>query len=262
MKKIEEKTDTTSVVSSRNTSANTKTYLARTSLKLPFDMGLRTSAKIENTGRRSSSVYDSTKVYTFPDITLNWNKLEDKIPYLKSIFTNMNLNSSFTKNSNKNWQNNEKKSDKIEKKYSPSLNTKIIKKVDFSFSYTFSNQENKDYSGKIVSTSFVDTKGITTTLRYTFSPKSLPFFKNSKLKSNINLTTEYKTNDSKTRRQVGDETIALIQDNQSNSVSFNADYGFSQKFRGGARMLFSNTKDITKKVHKVNEVSVWCELKF
>ena len=137
-----------------------------------------------------------------------------------------------------------------------------MKKVDVSFSLNNSRQTNYDISGEVKSLSLVDTKGKSLTLRYSLSPRSLPFFKNSKMRSNINLTADYKTNKSTTQRQVGNERIAKIQDTRTNSVSLNIDYGFSQKFRGGARMLFSNSEDITKKVHKVSEISVWCEIKF
>ena len=41
-----------------------------------------------------------------------------------------------------------------------------------------------------------------------------------------------------------------------------ADYQFSQKFRGGMRMEFRNTTDMTNKVRKVREVSIWGELQF
>jgi len=259
--------DTSSVVSSRNTSANTKSYSARTRINLPFDIGVRTTAKFDESGKITSSVSERSESFTFPDITLNWNKLEEKMKFLKRYFSNMNLNSNFLISKGKNYQNDstKPKTDRTEIKYSPliSISTKVMKKLDASFSFNNSNQVNKDLSGDITSLSLVDTKSTLTKIRYQLnSSEGLPLFKSLKLKSDINLTLEYSTNASTTEREVGEEKGALIKDDSSRSVSFNASYNFSQKFRGGAKMRISSKEDITKKVHKIREISIWCEISF
>ena len=179
----------------------------------------------------------------------------------------MNLNSNFSMSRNRNFQNDsvKPKSNRMEKKYSPLIrvSAKIKDKFDVSFALNNSNQINEDLSGEIKSLSLVDTKSTLTKIRYQLnSSQGLPLFRSIKLKSDIDLTLEYSTNESTTERKVGKEKGALIKDNSSNSISFNANYSFSQKFRGGARMLISSSKDITKKVHNIREISVWCEISF
>ena len=259
--------DTSSVVSSRNTSANTESYSARTRVNLPFDIGLRTAARFDKSKKITSSVRDRSEVSTFPDVSLNWNKLEEKAQFLKRYISNMNLNSNFSMSRNRNFQNDSVKpnSNRMEKKYSPliQVSAKIKDKFDVSFALNNSNQINEDLSGEIKSLSLVDTKSTLTKIRYQLnSSQGLPLFRSIKLKSDIDLTLEYSTNESTTERKVGKEKGALIKDNSSNSISFNANYSFSQKFRGGARMLISSSKDITKKVHNIREISVWCEISF
>jgi hypothetical protein len=136
-------------------------------------------------------------------------------------------------------------------------------KFNASFSFNNSNQENRDLSGDIISLSLTNTHGTLTKIDYKIKPSGgLPFLRGVKLKSDIDLILEIKTNVTTTERKVGEEEAAVIKDDTSNSVSLNANYSFSQKFRGGAKMLFSSSKDITNKIHKVREVSIWCELRF
>ena len=258
--------DTSSVMSSRNTSAITQTYNARTSIQFPLNIQVRTTGKIERARRISSSVNEREEGATYPEISLSWPNFDKQVPFVKNYFSNMNITSTYAVTKSKNWQNDnpEPKTDRTEKRYSPlfSISAKVIKRVDLSFSLNNTRQTTYDVSGEVRSMSLVDTGGTTTTLRYSLTPQKLPFFRSSKVRSAIDLSGEFKTNLSTTQRQVGNERIAKIQETQSNSISFGAEYRFSQKFRGGSTMMFSSTKDITKKVHKVNEVTIWCELKF
>ena len=56
--------------------------------------------------------------------------------------------------------------------------------------------------------------------------------------------------------------MALISSNDSWAISPSADYTFSRKFRGGMQMNFRNSVDMTKKVRKIREVSIWGEMMF
>ena len=107
----------------------------------------------------------------------------------------------------------------------------------------------------------IDKSNTSFNINYELNPEKLPIFR-FKTKGTINLHGEYKHDDTSTKRRVGTEKLTLIGDNTSDSYSLNADYQFSDKFRGGSKMQFSNSKDITKRVHKINEVSIWCELSF
>ena len=259
--------DTSSVVSSRNTSEDSKSFTARTRLNFPLDIRLSTTLKFDETQRVTSSVSEKNESSTFPDVTLNWNKVEDKFSSIKRFFTNVNINSNFSIIKNRSYQNNSirPKSDRTERKNSPliGISTRIINRFNASFSFNNSNQENKDLSGDIISLSLTDTRGTLTKIDYKItSSGGLPLLRGIKLKSDIDLILEFKTTVSTTERKVGKEKGALIKEDSSNSISLNANYSFSQKFRGGSRILFSSSKDITKKVHKVREVSIWCEMRF
>ena len=257
--------DTSTVVSSRNSSRLVNTYSARTSVKLPLDIALRYTGKLDMEQRKTSSVDDDNERKTPLDLTLNWTNFENKIPFLKRFFTSMNLTSKFARSYDKTKHNGTLSANKKQSNYSPliSINTRIWKKFDTTFTLTNTLQENIDYSGDVESTTEIDTKTTKTKIRYRLdTSKGFPLFRKLKLRSDINLSLSYDTSKRTTFRMVGREQGATIADDVSNTISFDGNYNFSQKFRGGASFEFSSSKDITAKVHKIREISIWCELKF
>jgi len=198
---------------------------------------------------------------------MNWSKFEDKVPYVKKYLTNLNLNSNIKYSTGKNWQDEMvmPQSETSTLGFAPlfSINTKVLKKYDFSFSFRKSLGENISRSGDIVSTSFLNSSGTTTKIGYKIdSSNGLPLLKKLKLKSDIDIDLEYETKLSTTEREVGDEERAVIKEDTSSSISLRLSYQFSQKLRGGGNMLFSSSENITKKVHKIREIGIWCELRF
>ncbi|MFC1541080.1 cell surface protein SprA [Candidatus Latescibacterota bacterium] len=259
--------DSSSVVSSRNTSENRKSFGTRTRMMFPLDIGLSATSKYDVTDRETSSVSERSENSTIPDLTLNWSKVEDKFPVAKKYFTNINLNSNFAVIKNTSYQNNSARptSEKSETKYSPliSVSSRVMDMFNTSFSFNNSSMESKDLSGEIASTSLTNSSGTATKLEYTInSSNNIPLLRSLRLKSNIDLIMEFTTRASTTERKIGKEKSALIKDDTSSALSMSLQYYFSDKFRGGAKMAFSSAKDITKKTHKIREVSIWCEMSF
>ncbi|MFC1551800.1 cell surface protein SprA [Candidatus Latescibacterota bacterium] len=263
--------DSSSVVSSRNTSEEKKSFGTRTRFMFPLDIGLSANTKFDATDRETSSVSERSENSTVPDLSLSWSKVEDKfensVPFIKKYFTNININSSFAVQNNTSFQNNSARptSEKGEVKFAPliSLSSRIMNMFNASFSLNNSDAESKDLSGEITSTSLTNTLGTQTKIQYKIdSSNNIPFLSRLKLKSDIDLNLEYSTTASTTERQVGNEEGALIKDDTKSTIALRAEYFFSQKFRGGAKMSFSSAKNITKKVHKIREVSIWCEMSF
>jgi hypothetical protein len=259
--------DSASVVSSRNTSSQRKSYNASTRITLPLDIGIRTSAKFNRDERLTSSVSEKNEDATVPDITVSMTRVEEKIVVLKRFVSNMSLNSTFSVTSGKSYQNNSIRptSDRMEAKFSPlfSMNAKVLKKYDLAFALNTSNEDNKSLSGDVVSASVTDELSTVTTVKYRITAsEGIPFLKELKLKSDIDLTGEYRTSASQTERAVGRERAALIRDDTEGSFSLIGNYTFSQKLRGGMEMQFKSAENITKKIHKIREVKIWCELRF
>ncbi len=263
--------DSGSVVSSRNSSQNSQSFQSRTRFLLPLEIGLSATTKFDATDRETSSVKERSENSTIPDLALSWNRVEDKFgerfPFVTKYFSNINLNSSFAIVNMTSFQNNSARptSDKGELKFAPlvSISSRVMDKFNASFSVNSSNAESKDLSGDIISTSLTSTTGTSTKIQYSIDQSTnIPLLSRLRLKSDIDLNLEYTTNASATERKVGNEKRALIKDNTRNAFSLRAEYFFSQKFRGGAKMSFSSAKDITKKIHKIREVSIWCEMSF
>ncbi len=259
--------DTVNVVSSQNTYAISDELVFRTRLSFPGDISASTSATFSSGKSETSSVNSKNERNVLPSITLNWSRFEDKVPYIKKYVTNLNLNSNINYTTTKNWQDEmaQPQSETSTLAFSPlfSINTKVLKKYDFSFSLKTSLGENVSRSGETLSKSYNNSSGTVTKIGYQIDASSgFPLFKKLKLKSDIDIDLQYETSVSTTERQVDEEDRALIKDDTSNSLTLNLSYQFSQKLRGGGSMEFSSSENITKKVHKVREISIWCELRF
>lgn len=72
----------------------------------------------------------------------------------------------------------------------------------------------------------------------------------------------FSTQNSVTKKGIENKADTVVGDDNSWSLSPSADYKFSQKFRGGLSMDFKNSKDITNKIRKIREVSIWGEMTF
>ena len=180
------------------------------------------------------------------------------------------VNSGFSVNSQKIWQDNEPepKTDKTTRKFSPliSINSVILKQIQTNFSLSVTSEEAYDVSGSTRSFSVEDKVNTSTQIKYRLkSSRGIPLLKSLKLSSDINFTIDFSTTGNEKRRRIGDdeeEEPTLINSTDSWSVSPKIDYQFSRKFTGGASMNFSNSKDMTNKVRKVREVSIWGKLTF
>ncbi|MFC1489774.1 cell surface protein SprA [Candidatus Latescibacterota bacterium] len=263
--------DTSSVVSSRNNSENKKSFGSRTRLNFPMDIGLSTTTKYEVTDIETSSLNERSENSTLPNLTLSWNtvekKLENRFPVVKKYFTNINIESGYSAINSTRFQNNRARptNETSEAKFSPliSLSSRVLDMFNASFTLNNSSVESNDISGEINSISLTNSSGTNTKIEYTInSANNIPFLKNLKLKSDIDLIMEFITKATSTERKIGGEKSSLIKDDSSSSFLLRADYYFSSKFRGGATMSFSSSKNITKKVHKIREISIWCQLEF
>ncbi len=260
-----EEPDSVTVISRKNAKSLSTSYSARTKIDLPLDIGISASGKYDKTDMNSPSANSASINSTPLDMKMNWGKLEEKIPYAKRVFSNLALNSSYSRSFTETEQDGSITSDKDDNKFSPliSISGKVFNRVQASFSLDTGNQLNSDYSGKTTSYSENITKNTNYSLRYSISSsKGILFFKNLKLNSDINISLTIGTQSSETKRGIGDEPMALISSNDAWSLSPNADYKFSSKFRGGMQMTFRNSVDMTKKERKVREVSIWGEMMF
>ncbi|MBN1290810.1 MAG: cell surface protein SprA [Candidatus Latescibacteria bacterium] len=258
--------DSITVVSRQNTSSGGYTYGARTEFKLPIDMGVSAKMSYSDNERISSSAQTEDESITYPEITYNWSKVETHIPFVSRYLTNISLNSGYSISNQKSWQDNDPtpKSDKTTKKLSPliSVNTLILKQIQTNFSLTVSSEETYTVTAT-ESFTIEDRVNTSTQIRYRLkSSRGLLFLKSVKLNSDINITLDISTSGNKTRRRIGDEELTLTNKSDSWAVSPKVDYKFSNSFSGGATMDFRNSKDLTNKVHKVREVSIWGKLTF
>jgi len=262
--------DSITVVSRQNTSADGFTYSARTEFKLPMNMGVSTKMNFSNREQVNSSAQTEDESITYPDVTLNWSKVETYVPYIDRYLSNVTVNSGFSINSQKIWQDNEPepKTDKITRKFSPliSINSLILKQIQTNFSLSLTSEEAYDVSGSTRSFSVEDRVNTSTQIKYRLkSSRGIPLLKSLKLSSDINFTVDFSTTGNEKRRRIGDdaeEEPTLINSTDSWSVSPKIDYQFSRKFTGGASMSFSNSKDMTNKVRKMREVTIWGKLTF
>lgn len=257
--------DSITTISRQNSLAETKTYTAKSKVDLPLDIGVSVSGKYSENGTDSPSASSLTENTTPLDMSLTWMGLEKKIPYIEKYVTSLSLNSGYSMNNLKTFQNNELRSDKSESKFSPlfSINSQLFKKLNFTYSYSSSLNGTDDFSGGSISHSETSDINTSATLKYTISSASgLPIFKNIKLKSNIDLSMTYSTTANETLRGVDTEPMSLVASNDSWSWSPKAEYNFSTKFRGGMSMNFRNSTDMTKKVRKMREVTIWGEMMF
>ena len=256
--------DSMTAVSRQNAISETGGYSARTKLNLPFDMGLSFAGKYDKTGRNSASSNTSTKDMTLPDLSFDWSRLENKLPYINRYCSNMSLRSAYSLSNRKDWQNNILTSEKTSKKFSPlaSITFNIFKEVQASFSLSASTDEIYDIPTK--SLTLTDTKSTSSSLRYRISSTKTPGFLNwFKLKSDINLSLNFSTQKTDKKTRIGEEKdLSPTFSTSSWTITPKVEYRFSQKFQGGMDMEFKNSKDMTNKVYKVRQVSIWGELRF
>jgi len=257
--------DSMTVVSRSNSQTQSRTYSGRTKFNLPLDIGISLSTRYDLTRTFSPSANTSTENRAPLELKFNWSRLEDKIPYIKEYLSGLSVNSSYSVSRVRGWQNDKLTTDKAAVKMSPlfSISAKLLKKIQVSFTMSRSVQGTDDFSGNTFSFSEKVDNSTSTSLRYSLSSsKGFPLFRGLKLNSDINLGLTLSTQSSRMRRGVGDEPMALISSNDSWAISPSADYTFSRKFRGGMQMNFRNSVDMTKKVRKIREVSIWGEMMF
>jgi len=257
--------DSMTVVSRQNSIARNTTLSASTKINLPLEIGISTTSRFDTQSQDSPSSNTQNESATPFDIKFNWSRIEDKVPYIKKYVTNVSLSSGYKMTNAKTYQNEQLRSIKRSLALSPliSINANIFKKIQVSFNLSQTTDLSNDYSGSTKSTSEATSTNTSTSLRYSISPSSgLPFLKKIKLNSNINLSLTFSTRGSESLRGVGDEKMAKISTNDSWSISPKIDYNFSSKFRGGMSMEVQNSVDMTRKVRKIREVSIWGELMF
>lgn len=248
-----------------NSTGNTKTYSLRTKINLPWDLGLSSSGQYRTTEKNSVSADSRSEDTTFPDLNLNWTGVENKIPFADILFNNLTLTTGYQITKGKSWQNKSPRptSDKVSHGNAPliSLSGAMLGGVQTSFSVTSRVEDSNTLSGAIIRLNRKETQDMNLSLRYRINPSSsLPLFGN--LNSAIDLALTMSTQHSKTSQRIGKEKLSVIGNDSSWSVAPQANYSFSQKFRGGAEMRFENKKDMRNKVHKVREVTIWGELQF
>ncbi len=252
-------------VETRKNSLSTDTdYSAKTSLKLPLDMGLSATSNLSINEKISPAASVLTRDQTPVDMKFRWDRLETKIPYADKFMQSLNLNSSYNSKNTESEQNGILTSDKETINFSPlfQVSTKI-KTIQISFSTKKIINSQNDYSSQTTSHSKKVDNGTSTSIRYNLNSKNgLPFLKGLKLNSTINLNLTFSTNNSQSKRGVGDEAMALVQSTDSWSLAPSAEYKFSQKFRGGMQVKVENRKDMTENVTKMREVSIWGEMVF
>ena len=257
--------DTTTVVTRQNAETANETYSARTKFSFPLDIGVSATSKLDRKNSISSSANTSSESATPVQLSLNWTRLETRLPFIEKVVSNLSVNSSYSMSNSTDYRNDVKASEKRVFALSPlfSLSGKMLNQVNTSFSINNTVNEGDDYSGNNTSHSQATTSGTSLSLQYNISAsRGILFLKNLLLKSDIALSMSFSTQHSESKRGIGDDPISLINSTDSWSLSPNVEYKFSQKFRGGANMRFNNSVNMTKKVHKVREVSMWCELVF
>jgi hypothetical protein len=259
--------DSITVVSRGNTESTDDQLSAQTKVTLPLDIGFSTTAKHSAREQLSSSANTRSENTTFPEVKLDWANIERFIPMVDKYLSNLRLNSSYVVTAEKNWRDDNPNpvNDKNKQSFSPlvSVSARLFNQMQTTVSYNTSNDENFDLSGTTRSRTLVDANGTNVQIQYNLGSSGLfSFLQKLKVKSDINLTLAYRMDSTETSRGIGSESVSRISSKDSWSVSPKADYRFSNKLRGGMMMEFGNSKDMTNKVHKVREVSIWGELTF
>ncbi|MFC1574011.1 hypothetical protein ACFL30_02390, partial [Candidatus Latescibacterota bacterium] len=285
--------DSSTIVTRQNTFAEGITYSARTELKLPLEMGLSTKLGYDFKKQMTSSAKTRNESFNYPDIKFTWRNVDNRIPFIKRFMSNISLDTSFSVDNKKSWldENTEPNTDKTTTQLSQSVNMKVMKNINTSFSITKGNDESADVSGRTKSFTIEDRSDIRSSVRYTISTsKGLPFFKSLKLKSSIDLSIDFGISSSVRSKKIGEEPVAddtgngegdgeggdgtagdgtvaesgftKISSNDSWNITPNISYKFSQKFTGGAKIDIKNSVDLTGKEHKTREVQIWGELIF
>jgi hypothetical protein len=248
-----------------NTTGEADTYSLRTKVSLPYDLGLSASAEKRLMEKKAISADSKSEDVTFPDLTLNWSRVENKIPFANRMFTNLSVTTGYQISRGKSWQNNNPQptSDKFSRGLSPliSLSGAMFKNIQTNFSITNRMEDSNTLSGQTVRLTRTETQNTNMSFQYRINPSStLPIF--GQLKSAIDLRLNISTQKNKRSQRLGEEKLSVIGDDSSWSVAPQLNYSFSQKFRGGAEMRFENRKDMRNKVYKVREVTIWGELQF
>jgi cell surface protein SprA len=194
---------------------------------------------------------------------------------MKKYISSTTVNSAFSRNNERSYLNNSRdaQSNKISEKYSPliSINSTILKKLQTSFSLSKSRDIKKEVTGSTLNHTIDEKMDTRTQLRYRLSSSTGIF--GLKLKSDIDMAIEVTTSNSARYKKIGNGAIepeggqqknepSLISSTDAWGVSPNVQYSFSRNFKGGAKIDIQNSKDMTNKIHKVREVSVWGELTF
>ncbi len=258
--------DSITVISRSNTESVNDRISAQTKVNLPLDVGLSTSANLTKREQLSSSANTRAEEVTLPKLSLSWSSVERHIPFIEKYLNNMNLNSSYEIANEKNWRDNNPQpvNDKTKHSFQPliGVQARLFNRLQTTFSVNTENSLNYDLSGTTRSRSLEDSWGTNSTIRYNLSGNAFSFLKKLKVNSDIDFSLGFRTDKSVTSRGIGNEPAAKISSRNSWTITPQAEYMFSRKLRGGLSMEFSNSKDMTNKVHKVREVSIWAEFNF
>ncbi|MCE5248906.1 cell surface protein SprA [bacterium] len=267
--------DSNTVVTRQNTEGSIKGYSARTDLKLPLDVGLSTKMSYGKEEQLTSSAQTLKETYSYPDVTLNWAKAENIMPFMKKYISNTNVSSAYSKNNEKNYRDYsiEPQSEKTSEKFSPLISVSTaIKKFQINFSMSKSQDKATEVTGSTVNYTTDDKSDIRTRFQYRLSSSKGLF--GMKLKSDIEMSLEFFISNSARYKKISGDTPvviegeemtnepSLISSTDSWGISPNVQYRFSKNFNGGAKLDFQNSTDMTNKVRKIREVSVWGELTF
>ncbi|MFC1607195.1 cell surface protein SprA [Candidatus Latescibacterota bacterium] len=202
--------DSSTIITRQNTFAGNTGYSARTDLKLPFDMGVSTQARYDLKDQTSSSANTEDLAITYPDVTFRWQNVDQKIPFIKRYLTKVNLNSTYSRNSTKSWQDEADvpTADKSSVKISQSINTVVMKKLQTTVSLSLGEETSADLSGQTKSFTISENSDIKTTLRYSINAsRGFLFFKNMKLSSNIDLALEFGLTKNARWKKIGEDEI-------------------------------------------------------
>lgn len=256
--------DSASVVTRQNSSSYSNSYVARTDFELPYDIGVQTRFSIDKEEKTTSSAFTRDEKTSYPDMTVRWRRVEKVLPMVSKYLTNLQIESGYSIDNTKSWRDEsvEPLSDRTKKQFNPLINisTQVKRNISTSFTLSQSTEDSYDISGTTNSYSLTEQNDMRMQVRYRIT-SSKGFF-GMKFKSDINLSLDFTTKGMERSKRIGEEELTLIEKTDSWSISPSAEYKFSQSFSGGASMDFSNAKDLTNKVHKVREVSIWGELKF
>ena len=255
--------DSVSVVTRQNSSSFTNSYVARTDFELPYDIGVQTRFSIDKDEKTTSSAFTRDERTSYPDMTLRWRRVEKVLPLVSRYLTNLQIESGYSIDNTKSWRDEsiEPLSDKTRKQFKPLFNisTQVKRNISTSLTVSQSTEDSYDISGTTRSYSLTEQNDMRVQVRYRYTPNSIF---GMKLKSDIDLTLDFTTKGMERSKRIGDEELTLIEKTDSWTISPNVQYSFSRNFKGGANMDFSNAKDLTNKVRKVREVSIWGELQF